>query len=430
AGGRYYYQEILAINPLFGPRPSERRVSLPTRGTPKKAKLARAPSARTPPLTMEGLGAWVEASFTPDNAPPPLLAVGPASMPSSAPAVYADGGVEVSPGSSARYGGIDPRPWVQVGADFRALGYFPADPNVNVSFFPMQTDIYLAGTPYNPDAINQGRLTFLVNGGILGRREGDVSTIVDRMFLREWYALFYDLPYQIYAKVGQFIPAYGWRLDDHTAFIRQNNTFNNERQVTGIEVGINPNYPYAHLSVYIPGPPANRIFSTRNQFAVIDGSDGFGSALSAGWRDLGFHLGGSVLFETRDVGNEFMVGANWGFNFHHPEHPWPKIPTFLPIIYLGEFDFRKQAPEGSRDVDSLSAFHEVNVVFLEGLFGQVKYDWIDPDLLVRDDELHRLTFGVQVFPITYMELNLQARLNLEPNDQNNNEFLAQLHLFY
>lgn len=443
AGGIYYYQEILPIVPLFGDRPSQRQVA--TRAGSSKNKKARKRLALPAQLTLEGLGAWAAVPVDPPGRVPAsntnfgdgvgaVLAAGPSSQPSSAPStVGLVNGVDITqtPGVKERYGGINPRPWVQIGADFRALGYFPTAADQSVAFFPMQTDIYLAGTPYNPAGINQGRLTFLVNAGVLGRRTGDVSTIADRIFVREWYAMFYDLPFQMYAKAGQFLPAFGWRLEDHTSFIRQDNSFNNERQVTGVEIGINPNYPFAHLSFYVPGPAGNRDLSqSRNRLAVIDGSDGFGTALQAGWRDLGFQLAGSVLFETRDAGTEFMAGASWGVNIHEAEHPWMKLFSLMPLIYLGELDYRRLAPTGEQEIDSLSAFHEIDIVLLEGLFGQVRYDWIDPNLRLRDDERHRLTLGVQVFPITYMEVNLQGRINLEPNDRDNNEFLAQLHLFY
>jgi hypothetical protein len=38
------------------------------------------------------------------------------------------------------------------------------------------------------------------------------------------------------------------------AYIRQEQTFDNERWVEGVEIGINPNYPYVNASAYYIDP--------------------------------------------------------------------------------------------------------------------------------------------------------------------------------
>jgi hypothetical protein len=43
-----------------------------------------------------------------------------------------------------------------------------------------------------------------------------------------------------HVKAGKFLPAYGWRLPDDAAFIRQNTGFSYESPDTGIEAGIEP----------------------------------------------------------------------------------------------------------------------------------------------------------------------------------------------
>lgn len=393
--GRYYGREILA---MFGFRPSDDAADHPAAG---------------PATRPSGAATSVQASL-----PPP------------------------GPGTKSRYAGDDPTPWFRVGADVRAMGYFPQARGENDVFFPMQTDLYLAASPYNPDGYNEGRVTVVLNGGALGSRGEQFDNFQDRFLLREWWVLAHDFPYQAYAKLGQFLPVFGWRLDDHTAFIRQTRSFDNERQVTGLEVGINPNYLYAHASVYAPGPQNTRgVGDDRHRLAVLftreDGPDspwtafdtGWGTAWSAGWRDLWWQAGGSVMYENRPDRQDVWAGVNWALNMHEGRHPWKKLNWF-PVVYLGEFDYMRGMPDGGRSVDALAAFHEVDILFLEGLYGQVRYDWHDPDLEIRDDHRHRLTTGLVWHPYTYVELIAQVRNNFEPNRVRNDEALLQVHFWY
>lgn len=395
--GRYFGQEIL---PMLGFRPSERVQSV---------------------------------------APPPRL--GPPSVPSSRPA-------GPGPGSEDRFAGADPTPWFYYGGDFRVMYFFqqhgetgddgrPKDQHV---IFPMQTDLYLGGSPYNPDEYNAGRLTLMTNLSVLGSRGERFDGFFDRFFLKEYYALFHDLPYQLYAKLGQFMPAFGWRLDDHTAFIRQGQTFTNERQVTGVEVGLNPNYLFAHASFYVNGPlgqvPAGsgRGVGTgggRNRYSVFDLDNGLGGALHVGYRDLLWQLAGSFMFEDREATRELWAGASWGLNLHDATHRWKGF-NWAPIIYLGEIDYRSSLAKGEgRTIHGLAAFHEVDLVVIEGLFLQVRYDWQDPDLDLVDDHRHRYTAGVAFHPVNFVEIIAQARINVEAGeDRLDNQALLQLHLWY
>lgn len=368
--GRYYGREILA---MFGPRPSDNAVA--------QNRPASQPDGKSPP-------------------PPP--------------------------GSDERYAGMAANPYFDVGFDVRAMAYFPEDGDN--SFFPMQTDFYLVGRPYNPEELNKGRLSILVNGGFLGSRAEEYNNFHERAFLREYYALFHDLPYQLYGKVGQFLPAFGWRLDDHTAFIRQNQTFDNERQVTGVEVGFNPNYLYAHLSAFVPGPTLTRQRTDTERFTVLDFDNGFGTALTAGYRDLWWQAGGSFMFETRDDTNTIWAGANWALNLHEARHPWSKT-NLAPVIYLGEYDLMVTNTDANTTV-ALTSFHEIDVLVVEGLFLQLRYDWRDPDVSLEDDHIHRYTVGIAAHPVTSVEVIAQVRFNDEVSKAFNNEVLLQVHGWY
>jgi hypothetical protein len=409
AAGRYYGREIL---PMFGERPGQRP-------RPASAPFGPGPASRPAESAMHRAPSFT-ASIRPDQLPALALLgavdeAGPVP-PAGHPWRYA----EYEP--AGWWQGLHPRPWWQVGADARLMLYAPQGDGQETSFFPMQTDLYLAASPYNPEAQNEGRLTVLVNMGSLGSRGQEFDGFTDRLFVREWWALFHDLPYQLYAKAGRFLPAYGWRLDDHSALIRQPLGFDHERQVTGLELGLNPNYLYAHASVYNPAT---------DWMSPFDGDAGIGTALSAGWRDLLWQAGGSLAFEARDDASELWVGAQWALNLFDATgaHAWKGL-DWVPLVYLGEVDLRLRDPKEGRAVTSLASFHELDWLIVEGLNAKLRHDWIDPDLELRDDHVNRYTIGLEFHPITFVELIAQLRYSDLAAGGDLTEIIAQLHLWY
>ena len=417
------------------PELSERRCSLncntchvnPTGGGLRKA------SGRF--YAMEALATWgVRPS---DYAPKAPGDQSPEERPASRPASAQASQWPPAPNSQGRYGLWDPRGLfllgpvgVNMGIDLRAMAYFPQ--GGDFAFFPMQTDLYLAVMPYNPKSFNKGRLTLLVNGGSLGSRSEEFSGFQDRFFLREYFALFDDLPYQLYAKLGQFLPAFGWRLDDHTAFIRQGQSFTNERQVNGIEVGLNPNYLYANLSVFVPGPDDNRgLGAGRNRASVLDFDNGVGTAINVGYRELLWQAGASFMFENRENRTDLWAGLSWSINLHNARHPWKGL-DWIPVTYMGEFDVRSthNKGDGGRVVNGLSILHEIDVLVWQGIFVQLRHEWQDPDVELIDDHRNRYTMGVVWHPYSFVELIAQYRINQEAGARSvaNNEGLIQLHL--
>lgn len=326
-----------------------------------------------------------------------------------------------SPGTAARYAGIEVHPTFQIGTDLRMAYYQTLGEGGETAFFPMQTDLYLAYRPYNPASLNEGRITLLVNSGALGSRGQEFEGFADRFFVREWYAMYHDLPGNTYVRAGRFLPAHGWRTDDHTMFTRQRqqlfgNSWDFERQVTGVEVGWNPNYPYAHLSVFNPADEWD---------APIDGDAGVGTALTAGWRDLGWHAGGSLAYANRD-GNQVVASAEWALNLH--------VLTGLPFIYLGQYLINAASPDKARASTGLASFHEVGWWATKGLNLRLRYDWADPDVELKFDSAHQLTASVDLYPTQFLELILQYRHAWQTNedrfDSDGDALLFMLHAFY
>jgi hypothetical protein len=305
------------------------------------------------------------------------------------------------PGSAERYGGIEPHPTLQAGTDLRLMSYFPLGEGKESAVFPMQADLYLAARPYNPSGLNEGRLTLLVNTGFRGSREEEFGGTWDRFFVREAWAMYHDLPYQAYVRAGRFLPPHGWRLDDHTAFIRQETGFmglplDHERQVTGVEIGLNPNYAYFHLAAF------NAADAWDDPVAP---DDGYGVALSAGWRDLVWHLGTSLMYGSRDRDDQrfdqILGGLQWALNL--------QVLGWLPLIYLGEYDVNHVSHDDREAVTSLVAYHELDWILHESLVARLRYDWRDGDVDFAYDSAHQAALGLEWHPYTYVDLNLQYR---------------------
>ena len=306
------------------------------------------------------------------------------------------------------------------------MTFIPVDPDSpdaradEVQFFPMQADIYLAYRPYNPAQLNEGRVTLLLNTGFLGARSEQFDGMGDRFFAREYYAMYHDLPYQMYVRAGRFLPAWGWKTDDHTPFVRQGQLilgqpFDHERQVTGVEVGINPNYIYAHASLFnAPDFPLSvGELSDHGADAFWTGAGAYGAALAAGWRDLAWQLGGGIIYGNRGaIGdpdktlqyNQIAYSAEWAVNF---DVLAGKIN--LPLTYLGQYTLNHRIPETGRNTLGLAAMHQLDYIIVQGIHATARYDWSDTDTDLRFDSRHRASIGLDYHPIRYLELNLRYR---------------------
>lgn len=466
--GLYYGRQTL---PMFGERPADQAYSTINLGAagsqpagmaagsqPASMAAGSQPAGMAPTSQPAGMAptsqpAGMAAASQPASQP---AGAAPASQPSSMAASSQPAGAQPAsmpagpprgpdqsrsypmyvpaPGTAGRYGGIEPHPTLQFGGDLRMMAYVPVDgdselaPAKTSSFFPMQADLYLAYRPYNPAALNEGRMTLLLNTGFLGSRGEEFDGMGDRFFVREWFAMYHDLPYNTYVRAGRFLPAWGWRTDDHTPFVRQGQLilgqpFDHERQVTGVEFGINPNYFYAHVSLFnspdYPMTVANFDEHGGDPFWTNDGY--YGAALAAGWRDLAWQLGGGLIAGSRGLigdpdeslqGNQVALSAEWSLNF---DVLLGELD--LPLIYFGQYTVNAQSPETGRSTTGLAAMHEVDYLIVRGVNVMARYDWADSDIELKFDSRHRLQFGVDFHPYTYLEVNLRYRHNWTNTEQ-------------
>ncbi|MCB9557465.1 MAG: hypothetical protein H6707_15260 [Deltaproteobacteria bacterium] len=287
-----------------------------------------------------------------------------------------------------RYNGLRADPLFQLGLDTRYAFWFAGA----TLFFPMQFDIHAALHPYK-------HLTIYSTSGFLAKSKGYAATFgrPTPFMVKDLFVMLHQLPYMSYVRVGNFLPPFGTYLDDHTVATRRDFGLHSgllQSRVSGIELGLAPNYPYLNVAVFRP----NRQDAFRGDDPDNDGNppffgvDGWGGAIAAGWRDLGWQLGVSAMLRRRgleDGGDSEAVALSWGFN------PW-YYSDWLPLVYLGELAYgRKQRPvvTSKQSYGHMASFHQLRALVHNGVDLLVRYEFADPDFEIRDDHYHRLALG-------------------------------------
>lgn len=289
-----------------------------------------------------------------------------------------------------RYGKINPDPTFSFGADARTMAYFPLAEGDYAAVFPMQADVYAMARlhknvqVYLDAGLSSSRSSFALDE----ESRATKPSALDYVKVEELFVKLDRLPYNLYVRAGRLAPTYGWRIPDHTSFVRRDLGFGETRSWFGVEAGINPNYPYANVAVFYQG---------------VDGwpgdtnPPGYGVAASAGVRELGWQVGGSVHYLSLAAGGgDLAVGPQWAVNF-------------APVVYLGELDFRSRLDGDGVETTSLYAYHELQWLATRGVVVKLKYDWEDPSTLYIDDHLNRFTLGADVSPYTFVEVEPQYR---------------------
>jgi hypothetical protein len=360
-----------------------------------------ATSAGSQPVTSAG-SQPVSSAGSPPSAPPPTggLAFGRPLDGGGAEMAFLDG----------RYGDLNADPLLRLGADLR-LGAWTAGPKV----FPMQGDAYAAVHPVE-------HLTLSTTVGLRGRIRGLAADDPDgqsRFGVRDLWLMTHEWPMNAYARVGRFLPQFGWRLDDHTAYTRRPFGLSQEdpaNRTIGGEVGFNGNYPYANLAAWVPG--------SRRPDNPFEPTDGYGGALNAGWRDLGWQVGASALLRSRPLangGDTRDASLQWGFN------PWFYWPT-VPLAYLGELAYGTlERPYSGRETAQHAWYHDLAWLPVPGITVHARHDFWDPDHAIRDDDLHRAGLGVEWVPIPSLTARLDVRQAFTAVGQGGADGFFQLH---
>ncbi|HTY12262.1 MAG TPA: hypothetical protein VMF88_14470 [Bacteroidota bacterium] len=299
-------------------------------------------------------------------------------------------------------------PNLSYGADFRTLYFYEMNSKTS-SLFQMQGDLYLN---YR---VNRQFLLYVDKGLYSGF---------------EVFGLAKVLPLDGYLKMGQFIPAYGTKIDDHTAFIRggpyfpinpalsmyrQGLVFGDRAEQTGIEAGISPS-----------------IFSM--QVGMFNGAP-----------NAGLNGTGATKFKTISVRGDATIQSehinlNFGGSYYNDPNPDPtekamfyggfgSITVLRTLTLNGEFDYI-QSPVAGVTTTGFMSYTELNYMFVNGVDAKLGYDFYDPDKDLKTGSESRVTVGAEFFLMSGVEVRPLYRFNMEqPTQLNNDEFDIIFHFF-
>lgn len=294
--------------------------------------------------------------------------------------------------------GIDPQlnDQILIGADVRTL-YAGNDGELRGvrNFFQMQSDLYLSI-----------RLDERYN---LYLDRGANETL-------EVFGLAHVLPWNGYAKVGRFTPAFGWKIADHTAVTRQHlGLFPPAHTDTGLELGVYPGDSALHVSV-TNGSLGNR----------IDNDDGV-AVIGRGVHRRSFgpiHLGLGASYWFNDLpGAQMRTHGVFGY-----AHLWR-------FTYTGEWDGSYLDRDDGREVYSMLTAHELATSLRQGVDLLLTYGFREPDVDFRTGVERRYGAGLEVFLHHFLQVS--ATFNHHNNDQgavvttpDYNEVVLQAHFLY
>lgn len=277
--------------------------------------------------------------------------------------------------------------WVSIGLDLRVLG------TGTVSQSTPRTEIRIDETQLQLEA----RLIPNVLSFYVDERLGPGAATA-----REAFALVEGLPLNGYVKAGKFMLPFGWRLWDDDAFIRSETRFSYLFPDQGIEVGIEP----GPLSLFV---------AVSNGTAGDSDKQVTSSAVLVFPR---FRFGASAARHSIGDGTREIVGGFGGFSVG-------------PLTVLGEVDYISNSLRSTSDVNQLAAYVEANFLATKGLNVKVTYGYHDPDVDISEDQGERARFGLEVFPVSFVQLSgFYTVIDLPDVTTDLDRISLELHLFF
>jgi len=279
---------------------------------------------------------------------------------------------------------------ISLGADMRTLIYYDQNSDQS-SLFQMEGNFYV-------NAKLNEKFSLTLNKGLYDGFE--------------IYGIGYLLPMKGYFQVGRFQPAYGWRFDDHTSFVREKMLWPAGSTDTGLELGINPRNFSVNVGLF---NGTMRAFDDNKGKAVIG---------RAQWRHniggVGFGVGGSYMINGYSDGNTRMFGPFGYLKFLKGR-----------LIYLGEIDWLEDDSQVSPPINE-AASHKLSFMIKQGIWLNSTYDFYDPDINLITGRINRYGIGFNYFPYGFLEIqpNLLLYQDDFAVDENYLYFNTQIHFFF
>jgi len=288
------------------------------------------------------------------------------------------------------YGKINASPFFGFGGNLR--GAF-IKTETSQAAFPMQMD-------FNTDLHPAEHITIAGTLGVLGQAKditkGENKSLEQVTYvIRNAYLKLHELPYQSYARIGAFSPAFGQRVEDHTTYTRSKFGFdltNKNSSVFGVEIGMAPNYPYLTASFFT------------NQVGNYS-TNGWGAALNMGWRDLAFGGGTSLIIRKRNIefgGDTSALSFDWYFNIG-------RYFLTIPIVFSGEFAWGQKKDSATSTRTFYANFARVDYLIFNGINLNINSHFYDDDFKTRNDEIGRFGAGVDINIVASVKLIIEHR---------------------
>ena len=298
---------------------------------------------------------------------------------------------------------------IQVGGDFR-IQMFKNDEKNRI--FPMQADLYS-----NIQINNFASLYFKLD---LSRRLTD-----------EYYVIFDDVVENSWIKVGQSLPNYGLKIDDHTSFTRSGN------------------YNSLFTTIYNINYDEGLFFDVDTKLPII--------------LEYGIKLNKTIF--TSSIGTNYITNSQKGFkNFAlsiNSYYSLSDLNMLMGLSYMKEKDVESYAVFGGVNIDKLSFLYEFDKVdnwlsytngqstyfyssyanvlqftykAKQGLHFILKFDYFDKNIDLEDGDVLRKTLGIEFYPLNMFEVDFLFRENSADNlvidSKKKNEFLMQIHSWF
>jgi hypothetical protein len=308
---------------------------------------------------------------------------------------------------------------ITLGADYRSqflYDAFGSDQGKATTFHAMTAAIY-------GDVRLTKNIDFVFKYDLVNNNYGFLSG-------PEVYAVARILPAHWYVKGGAFLPDYGWRLDDHTAYTRGGN------------LGFVGGFGLSEGLIFVPGYKdigfeiggtveginlTAGLFNGSGNLQKIDFSNDKAFVAHAEYAgsasDVNFRLGGSVYkYKTFTMGG-VDGGIGCGDLALFGEADW--TDNYLQINFSGGPSYG--VVTGKR---TFAAFGEADYRAIQGLWFTARYEVFDPDNVIHGDALKRAVLGLEFFPYPFVELRPQYRINMETPGINNDQALLQMHVWF
>jgi hypothetical protein len=299
--------------------------------------------------------------------------------------------------------------WIQLGADIRGshktmlatktklateAGFDEWETETTNSFEMPEGNLYLRVQPV------PGYLTLYL----------DETLSPEGASAREAFVMVHDLPGGLFFKAGRFMLPFGLKIRDDEAFIRQQTGFTYADQDLGVEIGISPGPLFWSVAVSNGSgggadPNQPKQITTR-------------ATLTGPW------IQGGMSYSFNDTStDEFryhahITGAHLGVRLGR-------------FVLMGEFDWLHGTTD-DRPWDQYAVYTEVDFEAIKGVWLKVKWEGYDPLMSLPENHRDRFVFGISWFPVQYVELRAEYRLNRDiPQriDGNVDEVILELHAF-